>query len=195
MHTEVPVASALYAPATQAVHTIEELAAPMLPKPPAAQAVQPEVPVDSALYVPATQEVHTAAPADAFEYLPTLHAVHSPLELAPPRAVYLPAPQAVQLAAPEAESLYVPGAQATQDGPVALKYEPAPHSEEQLVDPATLNVPRPHEVHAAIEVAPGSLEYVPAGQPVQPVVPPVSALYVPAEQAVQPVAGAVDSAL
>ena len=60
MHADVPVTSALYVPAPQAVHTAEVLAATTLPYMPAEQLVQPEVPVASPLYVPASHAVQAA---------------------------------------------------------------------------------------------------------------------------------------
>ena len=49
VHTEVPVASALYLPAAHAVHTKDEDAVDTLPYMPAVHAVQPDVHVVSAL--------------------------------------------------------------------------------------------------------------------------------------------------
>ena len=61
MQADVPVASELYEPATQAVHTAEVPAVPTVP------------------YVPGTQAVHTAGeePAAKLLYVPSLQAVHA----------------------------------------------------------------------------------------------------------------------
>ena len=58
----MPVDSALYAPATQTVHTTEVLAEPTLLKLPAAHAVQEDVPVLRALYAPTKHAVQPDVP-------------------------------------------------------------------------------------------------------------------------------------
>ena len=60
MQADVPEVSALYEPATHAVHTADVLAEPTAPKDPAAHTVQADVPVARALYAPAEQAVQAA---------------------------------------------------------------------------------------------------------------------------------------
>jgi hypothetical protein len=77
VQADVPVVSALYAPATHTVHTADVLAVPTLLYHPAAHAVQADVPVVSALYAPATHRVQTTdvvAPGQQ-RYAPAAHAV------------------------------------------------------------------------------------------------------------------------
>ncbi len=57
MQSDVPVMSALYVPATHAVHTTDEGPAVTLPYRPTAHPVQANVPVMSVLYMPATHAV------------------------------------------------------------------------------------------------------------------------------------------
>ena len=76
MQADGPVASALYAPATHAVHTADVLAVPTLPYQPARHAVQADVPKTTALYAPTAHAVQTVA-AHAVATVPNLPAAHA----------------------------------------------------------------------------------------------------------------------
>ncbi len=60
MHAEVPVASALYAPAAQVKHTTDAGTATSEVKVPSRQKVHAEEPEDSALYRPCTHAMQAA---------------------------------------------------------------------------------------------------------------------------------------
>ena len=81
MHTDVPEASALNAPARQAVHTLEVVAAATPLYAPAAHAEHAAAEA-AGLYAPAVHAVHTTevVAAGADEYAPAVHEEQAPVD-------------------------------------------------------------------------------------------------------------------
>ncbi len=119
-------------------------------------------------YDPAPHVVHTVAPAELI--VPAMHVTHDEEYTDPDVALYVPAGHWRQSMAPDGRS----------------QYDPAPHVAHDDA-PASLNVPYPHGMHVALDVAPVAPLNVPLLHGLQAPDPRAS-LKVPAAQSTHVVA-------